>query len=87
MREARGSHRAVLAGVGGPIVALSLLAVTGCGGDKEGPVAVDQAQQRQIHNLVTQDYANMYRERYAGKRATASKAKRRLSISTIPRAA
>jgi hypothetical protein len=50
------------------LVLLVLLASAGCGGTKPGDtVKVEAEQQREMNKLLTDDYNQMYRDRYTGK--------------------
>jgi len=56
-------------------VLLALLIVAGCGPSTGGDLAkVDAKQQKELNKLLTEDYGQMYREKYQKKPKT-SKAK------------
>ena len=48
-----------------PSVLLALLLAAGCGGSTGGKMAeVDPKQQKELNKLLTEDYGQMYREKY-----------------------
>jgi hypothetical protein len=48
-----------------PSVLLALLLAAGCGRSTEGDMAaVDVKQQKELNKLLTEDYSQMYREKY-----------------------
>ncbi|QDV32918.1 hypothetical protein [Tautonia plasticadhaerens] len=60
-RAAIASHRALA------FALLSALVAAGCGGTRAGDtVEVEAEQQREMNKLLTDDYNQMYRERYTG---------------------
>ena len=59
-----------------PSVILALLLAAGCGGSTTGGkmAEVDPKQQKELNKLLTEDYGQMYREKYQ-KQPKTSKAK------------
>jgi len=58
-----------------PSVILALLLAAGCGSSTGGDMAkVDPKQQKELNKLLTEDYGQMYREKYQ-KQSKTSKAK------------
>lgn len=59
--------RGAAAPVRAALASLALLLPAGCGGTNAGDtVKVEAEQQRQMNKLLTDDYNQMYRERYSG---------------------
>jgi hypothetical protein len=63
-----GQESPGLARAGSAVALLALLLSAGCGGTKPGDtVKVEAEQQREMNKLLTDDYNQMYRDRYTGK--------------------
>jgi hypothetical protein len=73
--------RSAIQSLRAPSVLLTLVLAAGCGPSTEGNMAkVDVKQQKELNKLLTEDYSQMYREKYqkqpkTSKASKASKAR------------
>jgi hypothetical protein len=76
MPSAPGRNSPAIRSLLAPSVIIALLLAPGCGGSTTGGkmAEVDPKQQKELNKLLTEDYSQMYREKYQ-KQAKTSKAK------------
>ena len=75
MPSAPGRNSPAIRSLLAPSVILALLLAAGCGGSTGGNMAeVDAKKQKELNKLLTEDYSQMYREKYQ-KQPKTSKAK------------
>ena len=65
MPSAPGRNSPAIGSLLAPFVILALLLAAGCGESTGGKLAeVDPKQQKELNKLLTEDYGQMYREKY-----------------------